>query len=453
VQRRIAVNVPFSAGSPAAVAAYEEALDRFLAATGDPLAALEPALRAEPAFAAGHTLLAGLAVAAWDKRSFRLLRQSLTAMLPLATTANERERAHFAAARAWLAGEYTKAADQYAAIVREWPGDTLALRLTQASCVFIGRSGGHLQVVAPALAAWRPGMPGYEHVLAMHAYALAESGEGVRAEESGHRALALRQRHPFAIHAVAHALLDRGRAAEGAKWLADRAADWRGIGGLARHLVWHDALFQLEIGRIDRVLANLDAPRPAGDGADATPASDAGDAAALLWRLHLEGIDVGDRWQPVATTWAKRAGDAFWPLLDVHAMMAFAATGRDAEADELHRVMGSAAKGCTRGAAVVREVALPMARAVLAFGREQYARVIDLAAPLRNDLWRLGGSRTQRDALDLTVLEAAIRAGRARLAQAIIVERKAAAPLTPRARVQAARAGALAENTGIRAAA
>ena len=93
----------------------------------------------------------------------------------------------------------------------------------------------------------------------------------------------------------------------------------------------------------------------------------------------------------------------------------------------------------------MREVALPAARAVLAFGREQYARAAYLAAPLRNDLWRLGGSRAQRDTLDLMVLEAAIRGGRSRLAQAIVAERKAAAPLTPRARVQAARADALAD--------
>jgi hypothetical protein len=315
--------------------------------------------------------------------------------------------------------------------------------------VFTGRSGGHLQVVAPALAAWRPGMPGYEHVLAMHAYELAENGEGARAEESGRRALAVRPRHPFAIHAVAHAALDQGRAADGARWLAERTADWAGEGGLGRHLAWHQALFQLELGRIDRALAVFDAPAPGGS---ATPASDAGDAAAFLWRLELEGVDAGDRWQPIADAWAVRAGDAFWPLLDVHAMMAFAAARRDAEAGELLRVMESAARGGTKGADVVREVALPATRAVLAFGRGQYARAADLAAPLRNELWRLGGSRAQRDTLDLMVLEAAIRAGRARLAQAIVAERKAAAPLSPRARVQVARAAALAD-AGARAAA
>ena len=439
--RTDAMHVPFSAGSADAIAAYDAALDRFLASNWDPLAVLEPALAAEPGFAAGHLLVAGLAVAAWDKRSFALLRRSLTAMLPLATTANARERAHFDAARAWLAGEHAKAAEQYAAIVRQWPGDTLALRLTQAACVFIGRSGGHLQVVAPALAAWRPGMKGYEHVLAMHAYALAESGDGARAEESGRRALALRPQHPFAIHAVAHALLDRGRAAEGVKWLADHAAAWTGTGGLARHMAWHDAIFQLELGRIDRTLAIFDAGQHAGTGRVGRRATRRRCSGGSISRVSTSA----SRWEPIADLWAERSGDAFWPLLDVHAMMAFAGAGRDAEADGLVRCMESAAKGSTKGASVVREVALPAARAVLAFGREQYARAADLAAPVRTDLWRLGGSRAQRDTLDLMVLEAAIRGGRGRLAQTIVAERKAAAPLTPRARVQAARAGALAD--------
>jgi tetratricopeptide (TPR) repeat protein len=435
--QRASPALPVSHASAAAMAAYDEALDRFLACSGDPLAVIGPALDAEPGFAAGHTLAAGIAVATWDKRSFPLLRRSLEAMLPLARSANERERAHFAAARAWLAAEYSKAADRYAAIVREWPGDALALRLTQASSVFIGRSGGHLEVVGPAAQAWRPGMPGYEHVLTMHAYALAENGEGARAADLGRKALELRPRNPSAIHAVAHALLNQGAAAEGAKWMAARAEDWKGDGPLARHGAWHDAIFQLELGRIDRALAIYDAAPAAG------AASDAGDAAALLWRLHLEGVDVAERWDAVADLWAARAGDAFWPLLDVHAMMAFAAAAREHEARELLGVMSAAAEGCTATATVVREVALPMARAVLAFGREQYGRAIELAAPVRADLWRIGGSHTQREALDLMVLEAAIRAGRAELAQALVAERRGAAPLSPRARVQAVRAGAL----------
>jgi hypothetical protein len=31
------------------------------------------------------------------------------------------------------------------------------------------------------------------------------------------------------------------------------------------------------------------------------------DASAMLWRLHLRGIDVGERWQALAERWAPLA--------------------------------------------------------------------------------------------------------------------------------------------------
>jgi hypothetical protein len=280
-------------------------------------------------------------------------------------------------------------------------------------------------------------MPGYEHVLAMHAFALAENGEAVRAEDAGRQALAIRPRHPYAIHAVAHALLEQGRVLEGAKWLESAAAEWATDSGLAGHLWWHAALFHLEAGRIDRTLEVFDAsfaPR-----ANAL-AIDAADASALLWRLHLEGVDVGGRWRAIADLWAPRPAGAFWPLLDLHAMMAFAAAGRDAEARSLAKFLEAAARGRGENAAAVREVGLAVARGIQAFAREQYGRAVDLLAPVRRAIPRLGGSRAQREALELTVLEAAIRSGRGQVARELAAERATTAPATPRARLQAARA-------------
>ncbi len=435
--RRDALHLPVSTDSAAAVAAYEAALASFLPCHGDPLAAIEPALAGEPGFVMGHALRAGLAVAAWDKGGLPLLRRSLAAVLPLASSANERERAHLGAARAWLAGEYRQAADQYAACVRAWPGDLLALRLAQACYFFIGRSAGLLESVQGALPYWRAGMPGYEHVLAMHAFALAENGDPARAEAAGRKAIEIRPRHPFAIHAVAHALLEQGRVLEGAKWLESAAADWTTDSALAGHLWWHAALFHLEAGRIDRTLGIYDAsfaPR-----ADAV-AIDAADASALLWRLHLEGVDVGARWNAIANLWGPRAADAFWPLLDLHAMMAFVGARRDAEARSLAAFLESAARGRGANAAALRDAGLPAARAIEAFGREQYGRAVDLLAPVLDEVHRLGGSRAQREVLELTALEAAIRSGRGKVARALAAERAKTAPATPRSRVQAARA-------------
>jgi tetratricopeptide (TPR) repeat protein len=435
--RRDSLNLPVSTANATAVAAYEAALASFLPCHGDPLAAIESALAGDPGFVMGHALRAGLAVAAWDKGALPLLRKSLEAILPLASSANGRERAHFGAARAWLAGEYRQAGDEYAQCVRDWPGDLLALRLAQACYFFIGRSQGLLESVRRALPYWRPGMPGYEHVLAMHAFALAENGEPARAEEAGRKAIEIQPRHPFAIHAVTHALLEQGRVTEGAKWLESTAAAWTTDSGLASHNWWHAALFHLEAGRIDRTLAIFDnafAPRPG------AVAIDAADASALLWRLHLEGVDVGDRWRAIADLWAPRAADAFWPLLDLHAMMAFAAAGRDAEARSLAAFLEAAAKGRGENAAAVRDVGLPVARAIEAFAREQYGRAVDLLLPVRGDIHRLGGSRAQREVLELTALEAAIRSGRGRVARELAGERAKAAPPTPRSRMQAARA-------------
>ncbi len=276
-------------------------------------------------------------------------------------------------------------------------------------------------------------MPGYEHVLAMHAFALAENGEPGRAEEAGRKAIAIRPRHPFAIHAVTHALHEQGRVIEGAKWLESTTADWAADSGLASHIWWHAALFHLETGRIDRTLEIFDA-------SFANAGSDAADAAALLWRLHLEGVDVGDRWRAVADLWTPRAADALWPLLDLHAMMAFAAAGRDAEARSLAAFLEAAAQGRGENAAAVRDVGLPVARGIEAFAREQYGRAVDLLAPVRGDIHRLGGSRAQREVVELTALEAAIRAGKGRVARELAAERATTAPATPRSRMQAARA-------------
>jgi hypothetical protein len=435
--KRDPLNLPVSTGSAAAVAAYEAALASFLPCRGDPLAVIEPLLAADPGFVMGHALRAGLAVAAWDKGALPLLRRSLGAILPLASTANARERAHLGAARAWLAGEYRQAADQYAACVREWPGDLLALRLAQACYFFIGRSAGLLESVRHALPHWRSGMPGYEHVLAMHAFALAENGEPARAEDAGRAALAIRPHHPYAIHAVAHALLEQGRVVEGARWLEAAAADWATDSGLAGHLWWHAALFQLEAGRIDRTLELFDTKFTPRAGAVAI---DAADASALLWRLELEGVDVGSRWNAIADLWAPRAAGAFWPLLDLHAMMAFAGAGRDAEAGSLGAFLEAAAKGRGENAAAVRDVGLPVAHAIRAFAREQYGRAVELLVPVRSKIARLGGSRAQREVLELTALEGAIRAGRGQVARELAAARATTAPATPRSRVQTARA-------------
>ena len=48
------------------------------------------------------------------------------------------------------------------------------------------------------------------------------------------------------------------------------------------------------------------------------------DAASLLWRLELEGIDVGDRWAPVADKWMAHVDDHVLAFNDLHCAFAAA---------------------------------------------------------------------------------------------------------------------------------
>src|SRR5262249_58196404 len=59
------------------------------------------------------------------------------------------------------------------------------------------------------------------------------------------------------------------------------------------------------------------------------------DASALLWRLQLQDIEVGSRWQQLADHWQTKALAGARPFYVVHAMIAFAAAGRTAAAGQL----------------------------------------------------------------------------------------------------------------------
>jgi len=69
------------------------------------------------------------------------------------------------------------------------------------------------------------------------------------------------------------------------------------------------------------------------------------------------------------------------------------------------------------------KVGLPVCRSLVNFGRGEYDSVIAGLLPIRTRLHSFGGSHAQRDAVERTLLEAAIRAGRLELASALVSER------------------------------
>jgi tetratricopeptide (TPR) repeat protein len=383
-------------------ASCRHALHDFLRGTGSPADFSRRAPADDPESVEWRLLEIGMAVAAKHGGTFAALEASLEAAAPLASST--RAHAHVAAGRAWLTGDPAGAARIYSDLAREHPTDLLAVRLAQSCHYFLGNARAMLDGTRTVLGSWTQGTAGYDCLLALHAFALAENGCHAQAEAAGHEAVALTPRFPFAIHAVAHALHARGRLRDALRWLEERAPDWVGSGRLTAHIAWHWALLHVELGRFPHALALYDAaiaPRIAAN------AGDAADAAALLWRLQLLGVDAGNRWQGVAEACAAHLQPGFWPYYDVNAAMAFAASGRSQYERCLSQAIEACATGATPAAAVAREVTAPLLAGIKAFVAENYVKAAGALARVGARLAYMGGSREQREVILATARAAA----------------------------------------------
>jgi hypothetical protein len=155
------------------------------------------------------------------------------------------------------------------------------------------------------------------------------------------------------------------------------------------------------------------------------------DASALLWRLHLDGVDTGDRFARLAQAWERTIDDGIYAFNDLHALMAFLGAGFERQAQRTLESLRRSAHGEGDNARMAREVGLPAAEAFAAFSAGRYPGAVENLMTVRGIAQRFGGSHAQRDVLSLTALQAAIRAGMKATAEAIASERMMMKPQSP----------------------
>jgi hypothetical protein len=420
--------------TPEGLALYEQASHELLCLVDDPAATIDRAIAASPGMPMAHALKAWLHVLGTEPAGLAVARASCDEGDRL--DADERERAHLAAARALSEGRWAEAGLRLEDLSMRHPRDTLALQAGHQIDFFRGDSRMLRDRIARALPAWDAGVPGWHGVLGMHAFGLEETGDYAAAEAQGRRSIELEPRDSWGWHAVAHVHEMRNAPRDGIAWLEATRPTWSKGSFLATHNTWHLALFQLELDHADEVLRLYD---EAIGGSGSAVVLDLIDASAMLWRLHLRGIEVGDRFDALADRWAAVGGAGQYAFNDLHAMIAFVGADRAAEQHKLLEAQLEAMAGEVDNAAFTRDVGHPAASAVQAFGQGDYARAVALLRPIRSRAHRFGGSHAQRDLLDLLLVEAAIRSGDRPLAAALTAERLALKPRSPLAQRQAAR--------------
>jgi hypothetical protein len=191
------------------------------------------------------------------------------------------------------------------------------------------------------------------------------------------------------------------------------------------HIWWHRALFHLELGQYDAALALYDGPLRA---TQRRLGNILTNASALLWRLDLLGCDVGDRWRDLAELWEGHADGKCLVFTDIHAAMAELRSGQEALVEKRLAAMRETAASDAEAAGLYRTVGIPVVEGLSAFHRGAYDEVVGLLLQTRFDLWQIGGSHAQRDVIDWTLTEAAIRAGQRDVALSLAHERLGARP-------------------------
>jgi tetratricopeptide (TPR) repeat protein len=419
----------FTASSKAAVDAFDDSVDEFLASGRDAGRLLKRVAEVDPDMIMGQCLrgyfyrLPALADLAVLSDAALVKAQSLTA------NATERERKHVQALAAWCAGDIRRMNAIWDSILIDHPHDILALRIAHTMHFFLGDLVQMRHSMARVMPHWDETVPGYGYVLGCRAFSLEENNELGPAEAMGKRAVEINENDIWAGHCVAHVLEAQGRRREGIEWVDSHEDAWRARGVFAQHLWWHRALHYLEFEQYDAVLDAYDRefwPEPSEDNISI------GNASSMLMRLDMLGVDVGDRWESVAQICAGRIDVRLRAFNDLHFMMALTMAGRrDAAAtmlESMREFANAHPDGNVTMAATYRDVGIPVAEAIMAHGAKDHARVVEIMMPARYRMLPLGGSWAQRDVWERMLIDAALKDGQHGLARALLAERTDMAP-------------------------
>ena len=421
-------------GTAEGLARFDEAVDSLLHFRVDLVDAARQTVVADPEQPLARVLCAYLRLLGTEYEDAALGNREFSAWLAERDESRwtEREKEHVAAVRSWMGGDMSGAGAILRRVSSRCPRDVLALSVGHQIDFLMGEAVALRDRIADALPAWSAGDAHLSALLGMHAFGLEETRDYARSEEVGLAAVTVDPADVWAMHAVVHAHEMRGRFGDGLRFMNERVEDFDRGNFFRVHNWWHYCLYALEAGRKDLTLGVFDAvlhPPCA-----APVAMELVDASALLWRLYLEGHDEVQRFTALADQWATKMEVAHYAFNDLHAVMASVGAGRLDEADALVasriRDVDVSAEGNTN-VRFTTEVGLPACQAVLAFGRGRYDDVIEALFPIRHRLHRFGGSHAQRDVLQRTLLEAALRARRVEVAGRLLTERLDQRPSSP----------------------
>jgi tetratricopeptide (TPR) repeat protein len=412
---------PIDTDNAACVENFDKAIARFFEFRLDAVEYADAAIAADPDCAMAQLLKGYMLMGAQSRNLLPIVAGHITKAESKPGGVQQRAKGWLVGLKALHANELPQASRLLGEHMSEWPLDLFVLKqLHQQTLFWRGKSLDLRDSVLRVSHAWNKDVVGYGNFLGMLGFGYEEAGDYEKAERCGRAALQYSPEDLWAVHTVAHVLEMQGRHKQGVEWIDYPLNAWDDRTPLARHIWWHKALFLWDSGNYEETLALYDSavyPGPS------TAYIDVQNAAALLWRLEMTGVDVGDRWKVLAGQAEATMDDQLLAFTESHVSAALAKAGRSEALARQRQHLAERADGKGWAAMLASEVSIPLADAFAAYSMGDYDQACDGLLASREDWVRVGGSHAQRDLYNQILVDSAIKSGRRNLAESLLAER------------------------------
>jgi len=420
-------DLPLSTTSAAARDAYVQGCERALTFYPGTIEAFDRALSADPGFALAH---AGKAQILLREGKAPAARAALAAARDVSAGLPPREASHIAFPELLFAGKTDAAIAALHEHLAAWPRDAVVLSTAANPNGLIGGCGriGQKHEIAVLMDSLAPKYGDDPWFQAHHAMALSEDGQLAAARPKIERSVAANPNNAHGAHGFAHVCYESGEPDAARAYLSGWLATYPRDGFFYGHLSWHLSLVELQTGRWDEA-ARLNREAITLDRHSGGPQQRMTDGTAFLWRSELAGHPRDAAAWRALHAYAKDAlpqpGNG---LADLHIILTFAVNGDDKALEaRTGRIEALAREGRYPSGSY-----LPiLSRGFLAFERGDFARAIDVLAPLAGQNERIGGSRAQHDLIEFTLLRAYLKVGRPDEARHLLGARRPGASGVP----------------------
>ncbi len=381
-------------------------------------------LELEPGYAMAHALK-GLSALMLGRRELYAVAQeaSQTAQTALqAGGATKREHLWCDALQDWLAGKPSHVVARMEAALKINPSDTISMKLSHGIRFILGDHIGMRQSIEGVIGAHDEDHALRGYALGCLAFAMEETGSYEEAEQFGLQGLDYASDDAWGLHAVAHVYDMTHRPTKGIALIDDNLDAWGHCNNFRFHVWWHKALLHLDQGDVDQVLALYDT-KIRSDKTD--DYRDFSNASSLLFRLELEGIDVGYRWAELADLAESRTNDGCLTFADLHYMLALVGDNRSDAATRLTARMAKDAHADTEVADIMRDPGVAITQGLSAFSDGRYGTAFAHLWAAHPRFQTMGGSHAQRDVFERVTIEAGLRAGSLDATEALLAKRVA----------------------------